>query len=1175
MKKLAAMLTNRWFLSTLGLLALALVIWLVGPLLGLGNSRPLETGTARLITILVVVVLWALNQLRKVLRANKANQGMVEGLVEAEAAEPDRSAEEVAALKERFEQAVTVLKKTKGKRGRLSLYDLPWYIIIGPPGSGKTTALVNSGLEFPLADHFGREALSGVGGTRNCDWWFTDEAILLDTAGRYTTQDSDADVDRSAWEGFLGLLKRYRRRRPINGVLVAISLLDLMTQNEQERAAHARAIKTRIQELDQYFKIRFPVYVVLTKCDLVAGFMEFFDDLTRNDREQVWGTTFPIEVSEAPSGCVERFGAEFDTLLDRLSSRLLWRMSQERDPRRRATIYGFPRQLASLQQNITSFLSDVFRGSRFEQAPMLRGVYFTSGTQEGTPIDRLMGMVARTFGLDQQVTATQGGQGRSYFIKSLLTDVVFGESEIAGTNRRVELQRALLQKAAYAACLLVAVSLVAGWTVSYFNNRGLIAEVQAASSVARSAAEDVTGDELDILSVLPALEAARTIPGGYASREDGAPWLHGLGLYQGGKLGRQAEAAYLRVLDEVLLPRLILRMEGQLRSGGPSPDFQYEALKAYLMLDSRDHYVAEEIIAWLRFDLGNNMPRQVSTADRDALFAHLDALFETQPVPLPLPLDPALIEQTQRVVARMPTEERIYSRLKRGGAGSELAPFTLFDAAGPRAPLVFARRSNAALGEGIPGLFTRAGYRQVFLTEGAAEAADLIDESWILGDYAPSNLDTVLVLERVKTLYLEEFVREYENLILDIELAPFSSAQEASDILNILSDPVNSPLVRLLVSIAEETQLESRAEQAASSVGDRARDAVQRLEGLLGGDRPSAPEAAQTVANVVEQRFEWVRDLVGEDPSAAPIQTILGLLDELYRFMAVVVAERGLQGDIPATVAQQGQVVVQQLRTVANRQPQMIQTILADAAGRSQTLAFRGVMANINTAWQSRGLPFCRQAISGRYPIARASQQEIRLDDFGQFFGPAGIVDTFFREYLADYVDMSRSPWRVRTSTAVPVRISPEALQQFERADRIRETFFRAGPMPSVAFELRPIGMDRTIDQFTLDLAGQRVIYRHGPSLSQPMQWPGADQNGEVRVEMTPAGGGAMIREPGPWAWFRVLDRANIQPAERPESFEVEFMLDGRTALYELAARSAYNPFGFPELQQFSCPESL
>ena len=395
MKKILGFFTNRWFVSTLGLVAvLALIFW-AGPLIGIGSSRPLASVNARLIAILVVVILWMLNHLRKAIKANRANKQMVESLVEDEGeAEPDRSAEELETLGKRFEEAVEVLKKSKGKKGGLNLYDLPWYIIIGPPGSGKTTALVNSGLDFPLAERFGKEALRGVGGTRNCDWWFTEEAILLDTAGRYTTQDSDATVDSSAWEGFLGLLKKYRKRRPINGVVVAISLADLMTQSESDRMAHARAIKSRIQELDNFFGIRFPVYVVLTKCDLVAGFMEFFDDLGRAEREQILGTTFSLDESSSPAGAVDRFAAEFDAILERLSSRLLWRLSGERDIRRRSAIYGFPRQLASLKEPITSFLGDVFRGSRFEEAPMLRGIYFTSGTQEGTPIDRLMNTVA-------------------------------------------------------------------------------------------------------------------------------------------------------------------------------------------------------------------------------------------------------------------------------------------------------------------------------------------------------------------------------------------------------------------------------------------------------------------------------------------------------------------------------------------------------------------------------------------------------------------------------------------------------------------------------------------------------------------------------------------------------------------------------------------------------------
>jgi type VI secretion system protein ImpL len=255
-----------------------------------------------------------------------------------------------------------------------------------------------------------------------------------------------------------------------------------------------------------------------------------------------------------------------------------------------------------------------------------------------------------------------------------------------------------------------------------------------------------------------------------------------------------------------------------------------------------------------------------------------------------------------------------------------------------------------------------------------------------------------------------------------------------------------------------------------------------------------------------------------------------------------------------------------------------MQEMLSGAAENSQNLAFAGVTAQFNSEWQSRGLPFCQQAIGGRYPIVRGGSQEIRLDDFGQFFGPGGIMDAFFREYLANYVDMSRSPWRVRSSGAVPMEISADALRQFERAHAIRDTFFRGGgDIPSVRFEMRPIGMDSTISQFTLALAGKEVSYSFGPQVTEYMEWPGPNQNAEVRIEMSPPrpGGASMLRERGPWAWFRVLDKANITPTGQPEHFQVEFSLGDRTAAYELIARSAYNPFRFDELEQFRCPESL
>ena len=120
--------------------------------------------------------------------------------------------------------------------------------------------------------------MRGVGGTRNCDWWFTDEAVFLDTAGRYTTQDSDPNSDSEGWKEFLTLLATYRKRRPLNGIVLTISVQDLMTQGDADREAHVEAARRRLNELTQELHVQLPVYLMVTKCDVVPGFMEYFDE---------------------------------------------------------------------------------------------------------------------------------------------------------------------------------------------------------------------------------------------------------------------------------------------------------------------------------------------------------------------------------------------------------------------------------------------------------------------------------------------------------------------------------------------------------------------------------------------------------------------------------------------------------------------------------------------------------------------------------------------------------------------------------------------------------------------------------------------------------------------------------------------------------------------------------
>jgi type VI secretion system protein ImpL len=347
--------------------------------------------------------------------------GLLEAIAGAEArAGADANvARELESIRGRFEEAAAALSRNR-------IEALPWYMFIGAPGSGKTTALLNSGLKFLLPSSSSGIPVAGVGGTRNCDWWFTEEAVLLDTAGRYTTQDSHSKADAAAWHGFLGLLQEFRPAQPLNGAFVTASLSDLMLWTKLERAKFTAHVRMRLAELYAALGARFPVYLLVTKVDLLAGFLEFFGDFDPERRGQVWGTTFEMEVDSVT--LESRYAKEFEPLEARLNAEMLAHLHEERDLQRRAAIYRFPQQFHPVGPLVGEFIGQTFTAQVEHKAPLLRGIYYTSGTQQGNPIDRVLGTLTRTFGLERGKTTDRGNTGRSYFISRLLREVVLREA---------------------------------------------------------------------------------------------------------------------------------------------------------------------------------------------------------------------------------------------------------------------------------------------------------------------------------------------------------------------------------------------------------------------------------------------------------------------------------------------------------------------------------------------------------------------------------------------------------------------------------------------------------------------------------------------------------------------------------------------------------------------------
>ena len=1172
-------------------LAFSLMIWFLGPILSFGETAPFVTLFARLITIGIIVFLGLftilLILLRRSRRARKMEEDIVESAAEVENEDDELVKAELSELKGKLKEAIAALRKSK--LGRKSLYQLPWYVMIGPPGAGKTTAIVNSGLQFPLADTLGKQAIGGVGGTRNCDWWFTNNAVLIDTAGRYTTQDSAAEEDNAGWNGFLKLLKRHRKRQPINGAIVAISLADLSLQDEETQKSHAAAIRRRLHELRDKLGVRFPVYVLFTKSDLIAGFTEFFDDLGKEEREQVWGFTLPVSKrTKAEVSPVAAFDDEFGQLLAQLNAQSLERMQQETDHQRRALVASFTSQVASVRATAKSFLEEVFQDSRFEKRHLLRGIYFTSGTQEGTPIDRLMMGMARTFGIGRQAIGTGRGTGRSFFLTRLFEGVIFPEAGLVSADDKVERRYRWTKRAAIAAALVGGIGLSALWIRSYLGNTELLAQTGRSIEDYRAAVAQVPGspiEDSDLVSVVPALNVLRDMPTNPAVLDPAPPRALTYGLYQGKIIGNQAAQSYRAALNEHFLPRLLLRLEDQMQANMNNSDFLYEVLKIYLMLGQQGPMNQDLVKEWMALDWSVAFEGPAREALRGDLTVHLAALLDN-PMDT-ISLNGPLVEQIQGLLSEMPLAQRVYNGIINSPRAKDLADWRLTDVGGPAISRVIVRSSGKPLNEGVEGIFTYDGFNSVFLDEALGVAQRIQSESWVLGprgETEQSEAALIAMSRDVLDLYYNDYITRYDQILGDIDIIPMESLSHAVEVTNVLSGPT-SPLVNILNAISDETKLtEERSNASAdglaagvseigeielqSSLSSRSQLFLQALRSNVQTEQGPAPKQPGAY---VEDRFSWLHELV-EDKNGQPSQLseLTGRLTEVYQELNKL----SFAGGVGAATGDATAIV--RFQELANRLPGPIQRWSTQITSGSSGITADGTRASINAKWQSQVLPFCTQALGGRYPFDRQAKADVAMADFAKLFAPNGMIDSFFTENLREYVDTRARPWAWKKVNDADLGISQAVLQQFQHATEIRDAFFTGGDQPAVRFQITPEALDPSAQEVTLDIDGQEIVFAHN-NAPKPVAitWPGSV--GSARVIFQPVvnnTSNAMTRD-GPWAWFRLLSAAEIRRTNVSDRNRVIFNVGGRISIFQLQSGSVLNPFALPALGQFSCPSSF
>ena len=1188
MKWLARAVSNRYVLTGVSALLLIGLVLALGAWLDWALS-------VQLVLVSAVLLLCATALAIATVRASRKSAAL-EGAIQAQADRPSMRGQaeheaDVERLEENFAAAIETLKASRlGQRGRAALYALPWYMVIGPPAAGKTIAIMNSGFDFPL----GVDRVRGIGGTRDCDWFFADEAIFLDTAGRYTTESEDADE----WLAFLEILRRHRSNRPINGAIVAFSLADLITADPDEIDEHAAHVRHRIDELVRHLGVRFPVYVLFTKGDLLQGFVEFFGGLPAERREELWGCTFDETPSGVDVGSV--FRREFGVLCRALANArdaLLRRGNLDDEVRRR--LYLFPRELEATGERIERFLAGAFQPNPYQERPIFRGFYFSSGTQEGAPLDPVTQAVTEAFNLptDYPEGFDPEMRTRSYFLKGLFRDLIVPDQHLVEeSSRTAKRKRLTLAAATIGGVALLALFLI-GATSGLVESRQHLAAVDAATR----AAAPVTWKALP--TDLERVEQLRVEVDEMVERENRGPSL-GWGFYRGSAVLPPAQDLYEQKVRALVERRALTSMEAALRSartavpvtatgsvageasdgdtptepastGGPGP--LYDDLRAYMLMTQETERLEDEVE---RFFLARHLLDRIGARD---LAASLDVPQDSVRVwaqrqvagyveglaadrIAPFGGDSVLVKDVRTLVYEPPSPDRLYARI-REEARVRMPGVTLTQALLGRHLDLFSANPR------VSGFYTQRGW-EGFVEEAIEKQAGTPDRlDWVMGysatDLPASMRDRAALEEALRTRYFSEYGQAWDRFLGSIRLRLPSSPDALARALTVLGDASESPILYALAQATHQTRFNTGDERTARALEGAERVIEGQARRRLGRAGRAAGgvdvDLSQDNSHPVNRKFAWLHALDADKAqSGGASPALVGALG--------AIAEAGVQlGELTAADASAAEFVARAqnggtfgdgLRRVRNALPSIDRSVRGALFESPFPLAWGAAVGaaqrHLDQRWQAEVVAPYRAGLAGRYPLDQGAQQEAPLEQFEQFFRPeTGTLASFYNEVMDPYMSGGGA---ARTWQGRGVGISDGARAAVADADRIGRGLF-SGDVLQLRYEMQPdlptLAPDASpVGQVYLEANGGRIAYGMGSYRPwTEFVWP-TSPDAVLRVT-TRDGERAPLRFSGDWAWFRLLGRADVQARSATE-YEVRWPLESGTVIrFDVRTRSA------------------
>ena len=1174
-------LTDSRNLTILGFVALAVFLYL--------GAEVLEVALAWALALLLLAFLvWLGAWLWRRRRTRRDAQALGQAILNeaeiaaAQAASAASSTQQgdLDAVRAGLLDAIETIKTSKLglKSGGAALYELPWYMIIGNPAAGKSSAILQSGLQFPFADG---KIVQGVGGTRNCDWFFTTDGIVLDTAGRYCV----VDEHRGEWFGFLDLLKKYRRKAPINGILIAVSIAELKGDPDVGMQL-ARSLRKRVQDVIERLEVFAPLYIVFTKADLVAGFAEFFADAERSERERVWGATMPYQRKLPTADLLNFFDQSFDELHDGLTELSLANMAHCQRKNMAPGVFTFPLEFAAIKPALRAFIATLFEENPFQFQPVFRGFYFTSALQEGEPVSASSQQVARRFDLafaPGPAAVPAGGRQHGYFLLDLFRKVIFADKHlVANYASRAKLR---FRYAVFFTATVTLGACLGGWSWSYLGNRQLVANVEAdLNKVVR-----LQEQRLDLQSRLEALEILQDRIEQLEAYRQQRPWSLRMGLYQGELLERKLREEYFAGARHVMLEPVAGALEALLAEMNASADqlqptartpqtpvaartFQYQAasptnvedaynaLKTYLMLADKTHaessHLNDQMTRFWRGWLEDNrgaMPREqmIRSAERLLTFYLAQVGDPSWPrIEQKLALVDQAREHLRRVVRGMPARERVYADI-RARASTRFPGMTVARIVGEQDQALLAG-SHA-----VSGAYTRQAWEK--FVEGAFRDAanrELQSADWVLKSASTDDLTLEGSPEQIEknlvAMYKADYAREWQKFVQGVAVADLKGFDGAVQAMNRLGDPQSSPIAKLLTSIYDETSWDNPALQNAQlRQAERGiiawfketvlRRAPSQLTASPGLNAQVDPARLDKPMGPVGREFAGVGKLVAaRDNNASLMRAYLEALSKLRSRLNLLKNQGdpgpGARQFMQQTLEGSGSELADALRLVdeqmltgmSDAQKQAIRPILVRPLMQTFAVIVAPAELDLNKTWAAQVYEPFRKSLANKYPFAPAARIEASSQEIGQFFGPEGLVAKFVTTSMGPLVVRRGDVLAPRTWGDMGISLSPQMVARFPGwIAPLGAGGVAAASAAQTVFQIQPSPAPGTLE-YTLEIDGQQLRYRNTPAQWTNMVHPGTQGPPGARITAVTFDGRTveLFNEPGQFGLKRMIDAA-------------------------------------------------